>query len=168
MNLLGHVLLFWKVTMPAFNKTPNFQWFTTLKKKFGGGSLCTRGAAGIWAMHIFSSTYFDEISIFGLRKDQTFRIRYTLMNPEQFLILVPYLITFGLRVIVKISTNYIVSKNDISMFIIFISSVLRTVSAFASHLAKASITAVALIGAKKLALMQVLFVRYNSVKFFKL
>jgi hypothetical protein len=40
------------------------------EKKFGGGSLCTRGAAGIWAMHIFSSTYFGEISIFGLRRTQ--------------------------------------------------------------------------------------------------
>ncbi len=39
------------------------------EKKIGGGSLCTRGAAGIWAMHIFSSTYFGEISIFGLSKD---------------------------------------------------------------------------------------------------
>ncbi len=62
------------------------------EKKIGGGSLCTRGAAGICAMHIFSSTYFDKISIFGLSKDQTFRIWSTFMNPEQFLILVPYLL----------------------------------------------------------------------------
>ncbi len=61
------------------------------EKKIDGGSLCTRGAAGIWAMHIFSSTYFDEFSIFELSKDQTFRIWSTFMNPEQFLILVPYL-----------------------------------------------------------------------------
>ncbi len=45
------------------------------------------GAAGIRAMHFFSSVYFDEIIIFGLSKDQTFRIRSTFMNPEQFLIL---------------------------------------------------------------------------------
>jgi hypothetical protein len=44
-----------------------------LKKKFGGGSLCTRGAAGIWAMHIFSTTYFGGISIFGLGKDPATR-----------------------------------------------------------------------------------------------
>jgi hypothetical protein len=62
------------------------------EKNFGGESLCTRVAAGIWAMHIFSSTYFDEISIFGLSKDQAFRIWSTFVNPEQFLILVPYLI----------------------------------------------------------------------------
>jgi hypothetical protein len=43
-------------------------------------------------MHIFSSTYFDEISIFGLSKGQTFRFWSTFMNPEQFLILVPYLL----------------------------------------------------------------------------
>jgi hypothetical protein len=40
-------------------------------------------AAGIWAMHFFSSTYFDEIIIFGLSKDQTFRIRSTFVNPEK-------------------------------------------------------------------------------------
>jgi hypothetical protein len=39
-----------------------------------GGELCTGGAAGIWAMHIFGTTYFDEISIFELRKDHAFRI----------------------------------------------------------------------------------------------
>jgi hypothetical protein len=31
-NLLGHILLFWKVTMPAFQKTSNFQWILPLKK----------------------------------------------------------------------------------------------------------------------------------------
>jgi hypothetical protein len=31
------------------------------------------GAAGIWTMHFFSTTYFDEIIIFGLSKNQTFR-----------------------------------------------------------------------------------------------
>jgi hypothetical protein len=44
------------------------------EKKFGGALTYMGGAAEIWAMHIFSSTYFDEISIFGLGKDQTFRI----------------------------------------------------------------------------------------------
>ncbi len=62
------------------------------EKKIGVGSLCTRGAAGIWAMHIFSSTYFDEISIFEHSKVHAFRIWSTFMNPEQFLILVPYLL----------------------------------------------------------------------------
>jgi hypothetical protein len=54
--------------------------------------LCTRNAAGIWAVDLFSTTYFGEIIIFVVSKDQTFRIRCTLMNPEQFLILVPYLL----------------------------------------------------------------------------
>jgi hypothetical protein len=40
------------------------------------------GAAGIWAMHFFSSTYFDENVIFVLSKDQTFRIRFSFGNPE--------------------------------------------------------------------------------------
>jgi hypothetical protein len=44
------------------------------EKKFSGESLCTGGAAGIWAMHIFSSTYLDEISIFERSKDHAFRI----------------------------------------------------------------------------------------------
>ncbi len=62
------------------------------EKNFGGAFAYMRGAAGFRAMHIFSTTYFNEISIFGLGKDQTFRIWSTFMNPEQFLMLVPYLI----------------------------------------------------------------------------
>ncbi len=50
------------------------------------------GATGFWAMHIFSSTDFEEIIIFGLSKDQTFRIWSTFMDPEQFLILVTHLV----------------------------------------------------------------------------
>jgi hypothetical protein len=68
----------------------------SIEKNFGWGSLCTGGAAGIWAMHIFSSTYFDEISIFELSKDPATRNWSTLMNPEQFLILVPYLSIYSL------------------------------------------------------------------------
>ncbi len=59
--------------------------------------MCTRGAAGILAVDLFSTTYFGKIIIFVVSKDQTFRIRCTLMNPEQFLILVPYLITVHLK-----------------------------------------------------------------------
>ncbi len=62
-----------------------------LKKKFGGGSLCTRGAAGIQAVVFFSTTYFGENIVFELSKDQTFTIRCTLMNPAKFLILVTHL-----------------------------------------------------------------------------
>ncbi len=60
------------------------------KKKLVEGRCVREVPRGFRAMHIFSSTYFDEISIFGLSKDQTFRIWSTFMNPEQFLILVPY------------------------------------------------------------------------------
>jgi hypothetical protein len=63
-----------------------------LKKKFSGGLWFTGGAAGICAKDLFSTTYFDENIIFGLIKDQIFRIRCTLMNPTQFLILVTHLI----------------------------------------------------------------------------
>jgi hypothetical protein len=60
--------------MQAFQKTPNFQQIWPLKKKISGGSLCTGGVAGIRAVVFFSTAYFDEISIFGLSKDQTFSI----------------------------------------------------------------------------------------------
>ncbi len=61
-------------------------------KKFIWRSLCTGGVAEIWAVVFFSSTYFGEISIFGLSNDPATRNWSTLMNPEQFLILVTYLI----------------------------------------------------------------------------
>jgi hypothetical protein len=56
--------------------------------------LCTGGTAGIWAVDLFSTTYFGEIIIFELSKDQTFRIRCTLMDPEQILILLTHLLIF--------------------------------------------------------------------------
>jgi hypothetical protein len=44
------------------------------EKKISGGSLCT-GTAGFWPVVFFgTTTYFGEINIFGLSKDQTFRI----------------------------------------------------------------------------------------------
>ncbi len=54
------------------------------------------GAAEIWAVDFFSTTDFDENIIFVLSKDHTFRIRCTLMNPAQFLILVTHLILYWL------------------------------------------------------------------------
>ncbi len=65
-----------------------------LKKKFNGGSLCTGGVAGIRAVVNLSSTDYGEIIIFGLSKDQTIRNWSTLMDLEQFLILVTYLLTY--------------------------------------------------------------------------
>jgi hypothetical protein len=80
--------------MQTFQKTSHFKEILDLKKNFSGGSLFTGGAAGIWPVVFFSSTYFGEINIFGLSKDQTFRICSTFMNPEQFLLLVTYLLVF--------------------------------------------------------------------------
>ncbi len=40
-NLLGHILLFWKVTMQAFQKYPNFQEILDLKKNLVEGR-CVR------------------------------------------------------------------------------------------------------------------------------
>jgi hypothetical protein len=57
--LVGHLLLFWKETMQAFQKTPNFQQIWPLKKKIIGGSLLTGGVAGIRAVVFFSSTYCE-------------------------------------------------------------------------------------------------------------
>jgi hypothetical protein len=50
------------------------------------------GVAGIYAMDLFSTTYFGENIIFGLSKDQTFRIRCNLKNPAKLLILVTHLL----------------------------------------------------------------------------
>ncbi len=83
----------YKVQLITFPKRylSHFQGILGLKKKISGGSLCTGGAAGIWPVVLFGTTYFGEINIYGLSKDQTFRICSTFMNPEQFLLLVTYL-----------------------------------------------------------------------------
>ncbi len=76
----------------GFPKNFKFSINSCFEKNFSGGSLCMRRAAGIWAVDLFSTTYFDEIIIFELSMDQTFRIRCTLMNPEQISILVTHLL----------------------------------------------------------------------------
>ncbi len=53
-------------------------------------------------MDLFSTTYFGEIIIFVVSKDQTFKIRSTLMNPEQFLILVTHLVWKQTTKIIKL------------------------------------------------------------------
>jgi hypothetical protein len=42
-------------------------------KKINEKLVYTGGAVGVWTVHLFSSTDFDEIIIFGLSKDQTFK-----------------------------------------------------------------------------------------------
>jgi hypothetical protein len=91
---VGTYITFLKGYDAGFPKNSKFSINSCFEKIFNGGSLCTRGAAGIWAVDLFSTTYFGEIIIFVVSKDQTFRIRCTLMNPEQFLILVPYLLLY--------------------------------------------------------------------------
>jgi hypothetical protein len=91
-NLLGHILFFWKVTMQAFQKICKLIINFPFEKNFNGGSLCTGGVAGTRAVVNLSSTDYGEIIIFGLSKDQTTRNWSTLMNLEQFWILVTYLI----------------------------------------------------------------------------
>ncbi len=61
-------------------------------------------------MHIFSSTYFGEISIFGLSKNPATRNWTTLMNPEQFLILVPYLIVVSIVLFFTLVFNFTFKK----------------------------------------------------------
>ncbi len=64
------------------------------KKKFLVEGRCVRDVLREFEPWIFfSTTYFGEIIIFELSKDQTFRIRCTLMNPEQILILVTHLLS---------------------------------------------------------------------------
>ncbi len=93
---VGTYITFLKGYDAGFPKNSKFSINSCFEKIFSVGSLCTRGAAGIWAVDLFSTTYFGEIIIFVVSKDQTFRIRCTLMNPEQFLILVTHLIKTNL------------------------------------------------------------------------
>jgi hypothetical protein len=58
----------------GFPKNSKLSMNFPFEKIFGGAIAYMRGAAGFQAMHIFSTIYFDEISIFGLSKDQTSRI----------------------------------------------------------------------------------------------
>jgi hypothetical protein len=80
---VGTYITFLKGYDAGFLKNSKFSINSCFEKNFSGRSLCTRGAAGIWAVDLFSTTYFDEIIIFELSKDQTFRTRCTLMNPEK-------------------------------------------------------------------------------------
>jgi hypothetical protein len=73
-EFVGTYITFLKGYDAGIQKNSKLSMNYYFEKIFGGGSLCTSGAAGFRAMHIFSSTYFDEISIFELSKDQTFRI----------------------------------------------------------------------------------------------
>ncbi len=84
-----------------FPKNTKFWVNFLFEKNFCGGLWFRGGAAGVLAMDLFSSTYFDENIIFVLSKDQSFRIRCTLMNPAQFLILVTHLIKGTFTVCLK-------------------------------------------------------------------
>jgi hypothetical protein len=52
----------------------------------------TRGAAGEWLITDEFSTDLDEMAIFVLSKDQTFRICATFLDPAKFSILVIHLL----------------------------------------------------------------------------
>ncbi len=52
----------------------------------------TGGAAGEWLITDEFSTDFDEMGIFVLSKDQTFKIWSTFLDPAKFSILVIHLI----------------------------------------------------------------------------
>jgi hypothetical protein len=54
----------------------------------------TRGAAGEWLITDEFSTDLDEMGIFVLSKDQTFRICATFLDPVKFSILVIHLLIF--------------------------------------------------------------------------
>jgi hypothetical protein len=71
---VGTYITFLKGYDAGFPKNSKLSMNYNFEKKIGGALAYMRGAEGIWAMHIFSTTYFDEICIFGLSKDQTFRI----------------------------------------------------------------------------------------------
>jgi hypothetical protein len=52
----------------------------------------TRGAAGEWLITDEFSTDLDEMGIFVLSKDQTFRLCATFLDPAKFSILVIHLL----------------------------------------------------------------------------
>ncbi len=92
MLFVGTYITFLKGFDAGFQKNSKFSINSCFENILSGGSLCTRGAAGIWAVDLFSTTYFGEIIIFVISKHQAFRIRCTLMNSQQFLILVTHLL----------------------------------------------------------------------------
>jgi hypothetical protein len=71
---MEHYITFLKGYDAGFPKNSKLSINFGFEKKNSGGSLCTGGAAGIWPVVFFGTTYFGEIIIFGLSKDQTFRI----------------------------------------------------------------------------------------------
>ncbi len=92
--LLGHILLFWKVTMQTVEWIQNFQWITALEENFSAGLANTGGGAGEWLITDEFSTDLDEMGIFVLSKAQTFRICATFLDPAKFSILVIHLLSW--------------------------------------------------------------------------
>jgi hypothetical protein len=79
--------------MQAFQKNSKFSINACFEKKKLEEGRCVREVSREFEPWIFLvTTYFGEIIIFVVSKDQTFRIRCTLVNPEQFLILVTHLV----------------------------------------------------------------------------
>ncbi len=62
------------------------------EKNICAGLVNTGGAAGEWVITDEFSTDLDEMSVFVLSKDQTFRICATFLDPAKFSILVLHLI----------------------------------------------------------------------------
>ncbi len=62
-------------------------------KNICAGLVNMRGAAGEWLITDEFSTDLDEMGIFVLSKDQTFRICATFLDPAEFSILVIHLLT---------------------------------------------------------------------------
>jgi hypothetical protein len=60
--------------MQAFQKTSHFQEISDLKKNLVEGRYVREVPREFGPWFFFVTTYFGEINIFGLRKDQTFGI----------------------------------------------------------------------------------------------
>jgi hypothetical protein len=61
---LRHYITFLKGYDADFSKDSKLSINFWFEEKISGGSLCTGGTAGIWAMDLFSTTYFGENIIF--------------------------------------------------------------------------------------------------------
>jgi hypothetical protein len=65
----------------------------SFEKSIFAGLVNTGGAAGEWLITDEFSTDLDEMGIFVLSKDQTFRICATFLDPAKFYILIIHLLT---------------------------------------------------------------------------
>jgi hypothetical protein len=81
--LLGHILLFWKYDAD-YRINTKLPMNYSFRKNICAGLINSGSAAGEWLITDEFSTDLDEMGIFVLSKDQTFRICATFLDPAKF------------------------------------------------------------------------------------